>query len=340
MRKQHCNPAKQVGVYLLVFMFSLFLFSPSITLAALAGAGLNAAQEDAAEAGCKAAKDARDSGADDAGVARAAATAAANSMASNGGSANQVTAASKKAAEVMDNCGGAVAAMQTGKKVGKATEKNLKAGTIAAGVLIAAAVAGIAASSGGEGSAILAPTPEPPAPAPPTPAEEAGDLLEQTSAETEVALATLLTNQTQAETDAFSDFVEVLEADDLEVVQAAMAAGTAEDLDAVATALDTGDTTALTVTQQTIYTQLQTLDSTEQAAFINLIQASSPATVTRNQVLFDTITTGELAAIQETIQSDQLEDVIDAILEEVGNDPNVVVTVIHHGNEVYTTIYH
>ena len=339
MIRQHCSLAKQVGVYSLVFMFSLFLFSPSITLAALAGATLSTAQEDAAEAGCKAAKDARDNRAEDPEVARAAATAAANSMASDGGSASQVTAASKKAAEVMDDCDGAAAAMQTGKKVGMATDKNLKVGTIAAGVLIAAAVAGIAASSGGKDVVLPVPIIVPPV-TPPTPDEEAADLIAITSPETEAALATLLANQTQAETDAFSGFVATLTSGDLTTVKTAMAGGTGADLTAVAAALASTSSAGLTVTQQAIYDGLVTLTAAQQTAFITHIQASSPATVTRNQVLFAAMTTGELAGLQTPIASDQLADVIEAILENVGNDPNVVVTVIHHGNEVYTTIYH
>jgi len=215
MSRHGCSSVKKAGVYSLILVFALFIVSPSIALAELSGSALSSAKDAAAKAGARAAKSAAASGATSTEAASAAATAAANTMAAAGASAAQVKMAATAAAE---GASAAKAAATAGAKVGKATKLSLTKGTIATGILVAAAIAGIAVTSGGEDWVGV------PQPTPAEIVDEAiDDVFEATTDEEQEALGTLLLNQTEEENAAYEDFIEVLTTEDLDQVQEALA---------------------------------------------------------------------------------------------------------------------
>lgn len=350
---------KKTGIYLIIVSLALFIAIPSVTLAQLSGAALTEAQQAAAQAGQTAAQTAIGSGATASEAATAAATAAANSAAAAGASATHTTAAAQAAASAATTAA-QQAATTAGAGMGTATTGAISSGTISVAAVVAAAIAGIAITSGSDDVVIAAAAPAvvPDEPEEPTVAEAVDDLIAALDDSDQLALASLMSNQSAAEQAAFAAFITELDAGSLAVVQSILAGATQTDLEAVIAALtadgeltrgilDDGYKGLENQKQQTMYESFMELSDDDRKALEDLAVATiargGTDALTQLAAVMDSLDPTKLAAVKAAVASGDISKIIEAILTVTHASTAYHVVTDKHGVTTYhlvTTIHH
>lgn len=262
------------------------------------------------------------------------------------------------------------AAANVGGQAGQDTDQELSTGTMVVGALVAAAIAGVALTQGGDDIVVIPPPPEPepePEPEPPTTEEEVADLVEATDQETQVALVTLTEQLSDAELVALEALFETADPDELDELQAAIAGvGTAANLEIVLAALElddeitrgegdqgfvslcAGDATVETCLHRTdLYLAFMELGAgarQELADLLNILKSGKDYDTVMDALkrLLASLDASEFTTVQDALKTDDADTVTAAILHAAVNSDNgkVTVTTFHHGNGNYSTIYH